>query len=65
MIPAGSAVAGKDPNFIYANGIGTFLEKIHLSKTLGVAFALMAFNTFVYDTLDVLHAARAGSSFRS
>lgn len=53
MIPAGSAVAGKDPNFIYANGIGTFLEKIHLSKTLGVAFALMAFNTFVYDTLDV------------
>lgn len=53
MIPAGNAMANKDPNFIYANGIGTFLEKISLNKTLGVAFALMAFNTFVYDTLDV------------
>jgi len=53
MIPAGNAMVGKDPNFIYANGIGTFLAKIGLDKTLGVAFALMAFNTFVYDTLDV------------
>ena len=53
MIPAGNAMATKDPNFIYANGIGTFLEKLSLNKTLGVAFALMAFNTFVYDTLDV------------
>jgi carbon starvation protein len=53
MIPLGNDMVKKDPNFIYANGIGTFLEKIHLSKELGVAFALMAFNTFVYDTLDV------------
>ncbi len=53
MIPADNAMVGKDPNFIYANGIGTFLAKIGLNKTLGVAFALMAFNTFVYDTLDV------------
>lgn len=53
MLPKGSQLLGADPNFIYANGIGTFLEKVNVSRTLGVAFALMAFNTFVYDTLDV------------
>lgn len=52
------------PNLIYAQGIGTLLEKfaaaargvglpIHLSAQLVVSFALMAFTTFVYDTLDV------------
>ncbi len=53
MLPKGSGLLKADPNFIYANGIGTFLETIHISRHLGVAFALMAFNTFVYDTLDV------------
>jgi len=53
MLSKDSKLLGADPNFIYANGIGTFLAKIHVSRTLGVAFALMAFNTFVYDTLDV------------
>lgn len=52
------------PNLIYAQGIGSLLEKfavaargvgipIHLSAQLVVSFALMAFTTFVYDTLDV------------
>ncbi|MDZ4684118.1 MAG: carbon starvation CstA family protein [Planctomycetaceae bacterium] len=41
------------PNVIYAMGIGSFLETLGLDPQLGVAFALMAFTTFVYDTLDV------------
>ncbi len=47
------AAKAPQPNFIYANGIGSFLQAIGLNRELGVAFALMAFTTFVYDTLDV------------
>ncbi|MFO0901178.1 MAG: carbon starvation CstA family protein [Pirellulales bacterium] len=41
------------PNFIYARGIGNFLNTLGVPPALGVSFALMAFTTFVYDTLDV------------
>jgi carbon starvation protein len=41
------------PNAVYANGIGRFLEVIRVNPSFGIAFALMAFTTFVYDTLDV------------
>lgn len=41
------------PNRIYAEGIGSFLATLGLDAKLGVSFALMAFTTFVYDTLDV------------
>ena len=41
------------PDLIYALGIGRFLHVVGISPELGVAFALMAFTTFVYDTLDV------------
>lgn len=40
------------PNYIYANGISTFLAVLGLPPAAGLLFALMAFNTFVYDTLD-------------
>lgn len=40
-------------NFIYAQGIGSFLQMVNIPAGLGVAFALMAFTTFIYDTLDV------------
>ncbi len=55
MLPKGSLLLSSDPNpnLIYANGIGTFLGKINVPTAFGVAFAFMAFNTFVYDTLDV------------
>jgi carbon starvation protein len=54
MFAAGSPeLTGKTPNQIYAAGIGKFLEVIHLPKEVGITFALMAFTTFVYDTLDV------------
>jgi carbon starvation protein len=41
------------PNFIYASGLGRFLGELHVPQTFAVSFALMAFTTFVYDTLDV------------
>lgn len=41
------------PNFIYAQGMGTFLSVLGIPEQLAVTFALMAFTTFVYDTLDV------------
>jgi carbon starvation protein len=49
---AGSALMGK-PNFIYAQGIGNFLKVVGIPVGFGVAFGLLAFTTFVYDTLDV------------
>jgi carbon starvation protein len=53
LLPVGSALTSASPNFIYANGIGAFIQSIGVPRVVGVAFALMAFNTFVYDTLDV------------
>jgi carbon starvation protein len=44
---------GQPPNFIYALGLGRFLEILGIPSAIGVSFALMAFTTFVYDTLDV------------
>ncbi|HET7839314.1 MAG TPA: carbon starvation CstA family protein, partial [Rectinemataceae bacterium] len=46
-------LAKKAPNFIYASGIGSFLALLGISPALGISFGLMAFTTFVYDTLDV------------
>lgn len=41
------------PNFIYAQGVGNFLGALGIPPQFAVTFALMAFTTFVYDTLDV------------
>jgi len=41
------------PNLIYAQGIGNFLAVIGVPAAFGISFALLAFTTFVYDTLDV------------
>ncbi|MBI3097726.1 MAG: carbon starvation protein A [Planctomycetes bacterium] len=49
------------PPVIYAAGIGTFLNEVTcgvVSKAWGTAFGMMAFGTFVFDTLDV--ATRLG-----
>lgn len=54
LLPASSPLVAKpEPNLIYALGIGTFLKTLHIPQQLAVSFALMAFTTFVYDTLDV------------
>ncbi|MCA1954045.1 MAG: hypothetical protein LDL12_02745 [Anaerolinea sp.] len=48
-----SALLSKSPNFIYASGIGNFLALLGVPAAFGISFGLMAFTTFVYDTLDV------------
>uniref|UniRef100_A0A7C2P1S8 Carbon starvation protein A n=1 Tax=Schlesneria paludicola TaxID=360056 RepID=A0A7C2P1S8_9PLAN len=47
------ALLKSTPNMIYATGLGAFLQSLGVSQSLAVSFALMAFTTFVYDTLDV------------
>lgn len=46
-------LAKPEPNLIFAQGIGGFLERFGVPATLAVSLMLMAFTTFVYDTLDV------------
>ena len=53
VLAADSPLANQPPNFVYALGMGRFLEILGVPTTIGVSFALMAFTTFVYDTLDV------------
>jgi carbon starvation protein len=53
VLAADSPLTKQSPNFIYALGMGQFLEILGVPATIGVSFALMAFTTFVYDTLDV------------
>ncbi|HYO25472.1 MAG TPA: carbon starvation CstA family protein, partial [Lacipirellulaceae bacterium] len=53
MFAPGAPQLSGSPNQIYAAGIGKFLEVVHLPVAIGMTFALMAFTTFVYDTLDV------------
>jgi carbon starvation protein len=56
MFASGSADLKGPPNQIYASGIARFMQVISTRREFvefGRAFALMAFTTFVYDTLDV------------
>ena len=53
MHAPGSEILKRQPNFLYANGIGNFLSVLHIDPAFGISFGLMAFTTFVYDTLDV------------
>ena len=54
MLAAGDPMVKKAPNLIYANGIGEFLERRSASpRRSAISFGLLAFTTFVYDTLDV------------
>jgi carbon starvation protein len=41
------------PGFVYAQGMGRFLEVLYIPASFGIMFGLLAFTTFVYDTLDV------------
>jgi len=53
ILAKNSPMVSKPPNFIYAAGIGNFLELMGIPAKYGVSFGLLAFTTFVYDTLDV------------
>ncbi len=49
----GSPALKEDPNLIYARGIARYLGMAGIDPSLALSFALLAFSTFVYDTLDV------------
>jgi carbon starvation protein len=53
MLAVDDPMAKKAPNFVYANGIGEFLGVFGVAKSFGISFGLLAFATFVYDTLDI------------
>jgi carbon starvation protein len=53
ILAADSPLTKASPNFIYASGIGRFLDLLGIPAAFGISFGLMAFATFVYDTLDV------------
>jgi carbon starvation protein len=53
MLPKNSEILKSDPNLIYAEGIARYLGLLKISYQAAFSFALLAFSTFVYDTLDV------------
>jgi len=53
MIPMGRDTIKTEPNLIYANGLASYLGLVGVSFNIAFPFALLAFSTFVYDTLDV------------
>ncbi len=53
MLAKGDALLKSDPNFIYASGLARYMGLIGINFSVALAFALLAFSTFVYDTLDV------------
>jgi len=53
ILASDSELLKKSPNFVYASGIGSFMQLIGVSPAFGISFGLMAFTTFVYDTLDI------------
>jgi len=58
LLPLGSPLLKESPNQIYASGIASFLGVLGISREWAFSFGLLAFATFVYDTLDV--ATRLG-----
>jgi carbon starvation protein len=58
ILTVSKANALQDPNQIFANGVAVFLSRLGIPSELALNFALLAFATFVYDTLDV--ATRLG-----
>src|SRR5215211_3573855 len=53
MLAPGSPLLKQGPNQIYAGGLASYLGVMGVPRGFAVAFGLMAFTTFVYDTLDV------------
>jgi carbon starvation protein len=58
MIPAGDPLLKEGPTEIYAKGLARFANILGVPMDVAISFGLLAFATFVYDTLDV--ATRLG-----
>jgi carbon starvation protein len=53
ILAKGDALAGASPDRIYAEGLSRFVHHFGIPRDLARSFALLAFTTFIYDTLDV------------
>jgi carbon starvation protein len=47
------APAGQSPDAVYARGIGNFMNLCGIDMQFAISFGLLAFSSFVFDTLDV------------
>jgi carbon starvation protein len=53
ILAPSDGLLSQSPNRIYAEGIASYLSVLNVARGFAVAFGLMAFTTFVYDTLDI------------
>ncbi len=53
VLPRGDALASSSPDRIYAEGLSRFVTHFGVPQAFARSFALLAFTTFIYDTLDV------------
>lgn len=53
ILTRSGALAKAKPDEIYASGISSFLSIFKIDRSLAMSFGLLAFATFIYDTLDV------------
>ncbi len=58
LFPFGAEELNQPPGQIYANGLAHFVQQLGINREFALTFALLAFATFIYDTLDV--ATRLG-----
>ncbi|MBI4354366.1 MAG: carbon starvation protein A, partial [Candidatus Omnitrophica bacterium] len=58
LLAPGDPTLAQSPDRIYANGLSHFVEHFGVNRDFARSFALLAFATFIYDTLDV--ATRLG-----
>lgn len=52
-LPADSELAKGPPGRVFGIGVGSFLNEVGIPLQFAVTFGMLAFATFVYDTLDV------------
>jgi len=53
ILAKGDALTGSSPDRIYAEGLSRFVSNLGVPRDFARAFVLLAFTTFIYDTLDV------------
>jgi carbon starvation protein len=58
LLAPADPLAQQSPDRIYANGLSHFVARVGINREFARSFALLAFATFIFDTLDV--ATRLG-----
>ncbi len=53
VLAKGDALTGAPPDRVYAEGLSRFVEHFGIPRQFALSFTLLAFTTFIYDTLDV------------